>query len=120
MAAVSFTQEKQNLETYSLIWLDASVNSSQENVEAQQQLRTSINHLRIFEDDEQCENYIRSVPKEDRIVMIVNGPLGRQIVPRIHQLRQVFSICVYCMNKEKHKEWAQEFSKVTSKSFSMF
>jgi hypothetical protein len=114
MATASLTQQTQNLETYSLIWLDAAVNSSQENVDAQQQLRTSINHLRIFEDDNQCEEYIRSVPEEDRIIMIVSGRLGQHIVPRIHHLRQVFSIYVYCMNNEKNEKWAGKFDKVRS------
>jgi hypothetical protein len=63
MASASLVQQKQNLETYSLIWVDAAVNSSKENVLAQQQLRTSINHLLIFEDDNECEEYIRSTPK---------------------------------------------------------
>jgi len=112
MDATILKQEKQTLETYSLLWVDAKVNSSQENVKAQQKLRASINQLRIFEDDNECEEYIRLVPKEDRIVLIVSGQLGQKIVPRIHQLQQVFSIYVYCMNKKKNKQWAQEFSKV--------
>ena len=38
----------ENLETFSLLWLDAEVNESSENVAAQQQLRTSINYLKTF------------------------------------------------------------------------
>jgi uncharacterized protein (DUF4213/DUF364 family) len=112
MASASMTQRKQNLETYFLIWLDAAVNSSEENVDAQQQLRKSINHLTIFDDDNECEDYIRSVSKDDRIVLIVSGQLGRKIVPRIHQLRQITSIYVYCRNKKQNEQWAQEFIKV--------
>jgi hypothetical protein len=112
MASTSSIQQKQNLETYFLIWLDAAVNSSKENVEAQQQLRTSINHLTTFDDDNECEEYIRSVSREDRIVLIVSGQLGQKIVPRIHQFRQISSIYVYCMDKKKNKQWAQDFSKV--------
>jgi hypothetical protein len=105
-------QHKQNLETYFLIWLDAAVNSSEENVEAQQQLRTSINHLTTFDDDNECEEYIRSVSKHDRIILIVSGQLGQKLIPRIHQLQQIFAIYVYCMNKMPNEHWAQEFSKV--------
>src|ERR1700722_4333463 len=96
----SITSGGNNLETFSLVWLDASVNGSKENIEAQQRLRTSINHLKTFENSDQCEKYIRSVSKDDRIVLIVSGQLGREIVPRIHKLRQVFSIYVYCMDKK--------------------
>lgn len=115
MANMSLNQPEQNLETYFLIWLDAKVNSSKENIKAQQKLRTSINHLIIFEDDHECEIYIQSVPKEERIILIVSGQLGQTVVPRTHRLRQIFSIYVYCMNKEKHVKWAQKFSKVISK-----
>jgi hypothetical protein len=112
MASASLVQQKQNLETYSLIWLDTSVNTSQENVLAQQQLRTSINHLLIFEDENECEEYIRSTPKEDRIIFILSGQLGQRIVPRTHQLQQLFSIYVYCSDETRYSQWAQEFSKV--------
>ena len=112
MASASLLQQKQNLETYSLIWLDTAVNTSQENILAQQQLRTSINYLLIFEDEDECEEYIRSTPKQDRIIFIVSGQLGQKIVPRTHQLQQVFSIYVYCSDKTRYLLWAEEFSKV--------
>jgi len=107
------TQKDKNLETYALIWLDTSVNSSQENIQAQQQLQTSINHLLTFEDDHQCLQYIYSVPKDDRIVLIVSGRSGRTIVPKIAQLRQISSIYVYCMDKKANEQWSQQFSKVS-------
>ena len=103
-----------NLETFSLIWLDASVNNSQENLDAQQRLRSSINHLKTFEHQDDCEQYIRSVSPLDRVVLIVSGRFDPQIVPRIHQLRQVSSIYVYCMDKERNEQWAQHFTKVST------
>jgi hypothetical protein len=107
------TQEDQNLETYCLIWLDASVNESQENIQAQKQLRSSINHLMTFEDDQQCLKYIQSVPKDDRIILIVSGRLGQIIVPKIVKYRQISSIYVYCMDKIANEKWANQFKKVT-------
>ncbi|CAF1353988.1 unnamed protein product [Rotaria sordida] len=44
--------------------------------------------------------------------MIVSGRLGREIVPSIHELRQVISIYVYCMDKKSHEQWACNFEKV--------
>jgi len=102
----------ENLETFSLLWLDASVNDVQENIDAQQQLRTSINYLKTFEDGDKCEEYIRSVPKDDRIVLIISGRFGEIIVPRIHSLRQISSIYVYCKDKKRHEKWANQFKKV--------
>ncbi len=106
------TQEDENLETYCLIWLDASVDESQENIQAQKQLRTSINHLLTFEDDQECLQYIDSIPKDDRIILIVSGRLGQIIVPKIVKYRQIASVYVYCMNKKANEEWAKQFNKV--------
>jgi hypothetical protein len=104
-----------NLETFSLVWLDSSVNNSEENVDTQRRLRTIINHLRTFENSHDCEEYIRSVSNHDRIVIIVSGISGRQLIPRIHKIRQVCSIYVYCMNRKTNEKWTKQYNKVNRK-----
>ena len=104
-----------NLEIFSLVWVDTAINISQENLDTQRRLRTIINHLRTFEDSFDCEKYIRSVSNHDRIVIIVSGLSGRQLVPRIHQLRQVCSIYVYCMDRKTNEQWTKNYTKVNNK-----
>jgi plasmid stabilization system protein ParE len=101
-----------NLETFSLIWLDAKVNKTRDNRRAQQKLRHIINHIKIFKDQQQCEQYILLLSPQDRVVLIVSGQCGRQLVPQIHQLRQISSIYVYCMDKEGNEQWAKDYTKV--------
>lgn len=103
---------KDNLETFNLFWLDASVNTSLENVQVQSKLRSIINHLKTFDDIQRCERYIRALPKDDRLVLIVSGGFGRQLVPRIVDLQQVYAIYVFCYDKKGNKEWSQHFDKV--------
>ncbi|CAF4166474.1 unnamed protein product, partial [Rotaria sordida] len=100
-----------NVINRSIVWLDASVNDTQENINAQQLLRTPMNHLKTYKDDHECEKYIQSVPKGHRIILIVGGRLGQLIVPRIHQLFQISSIFVYCMDK-RNQEWTNAYKKV--------
>jgi len=100
-------QEDQNFETYSLIWLD-----SQENLQAQKQLRSSINHLITFEDDQLCLKYIQSLTKHDRVVFIISGTFGQTFVPKIVPLLQITSIYVYCFNKQTHQQWVKQYPKV--------
>jgi hypothetical protein len=107
-------ETKENLETYSLIWLDGSVNNSQQNIRAQKKLRTSIHHLLTFEDDQKCLQHIQSLTDHDRVVLMVSGRLGEIIVPKIAHLRQVTSVYVYCIFVETHKQWAEDFSVVNS------
>lgn len=55
----------ENLESLSLIWLDAEVDVSKENLDVQKRLRSIINFLKTFHDAVECENHIRSVPDGD-------------------------------------------------------
>ncbi|CAF2098004.1 unnamed protein product [Rotaria magnacalcarata] len=103
--------DNQHLEIFSLIWLDANPNV-QELQGTQHKLCSIINQLKTFRDVEQCQNYIKGRTLKDRIVMIVSGQLGREIVPSVHKLRQVISIYVYCMDKKSNERWASKFSKV--------
>jgi hypothetical protein len=105
-------ENNNNLETFSLLWLDAEVDSSRENQEAQNQLRNIINHLKTFDDESECEQYISTISPQDRVVLIVSGQLGRTIVPRIHHLRHIISIYVYCTDKQANEQWSKHFTKV--------
>ncbi|CAF3216441.1 unnamed protein product [Rotaria socialis] len=87
-----------NLETFSLLWLDAEANATEENKRAKQRLRSIINHLKIFHDLHKCKN----------------GRLGKELVPQIHDLHQLSSVYIYCKEKKFHKQWAQHFCKVKS------
>ena len=106
------TEADENFETYSLLWLDAAVNDSNQNLQAQKKLRQTINHLKTFEDVHLCMRYILSLNNHDRIVLIVNGKLGKLIVPKIVHLRQIISIYVYCYDLQTHQQWAKLYSKV--------
>lgn len=102
----------ENLEIFGLIWLDAQVNSDQHNLDAQKQLRAIINHLKTFDNANQCQNYIIAIPRYYHLVLILSGQLGKEIVPRIHHLDQVSTIYVYCRDRAGNEEWAKKFHKV--------
>jgi len=109
----SLLEENYHPKDFSLIWLDKSVDSSKENRLVKEQLRNCVEHFKTFDEIDACLNYIHHDGKKKRIVFIVSGQYGREIVPCIHSLKQIFCIYVYCSNKEKHKQWANEYSKVT-------
>jgi hypothetical protein len=101
--------DDKQLETFSLIWLDSNVKETRD---TEQKLRSIINHLKKFQDITQCQQYIEQTSKNDRIVLIVSGQLGREIVPSIHKFLQVISIVVYCKDKKANEQWSSKFSKV--------
>jgi hypothetical protein len=103
----------ENLEIFSLIWLDyLSTNDTNENIDIQQQLRSIINYLKIFENIDDCEEYIRSLSKDNRIVLLINEKFALEITTRIHELRQVISIYIYSTDNDKDYEWIQQYKKV--------
>ncbi|CAF1356904.1 unnamed protein product [Rotaria sordida] len=99
------------LEIFCLIWLDAGANAKDIR-DTEQNLRSIINRFKKFQDVRQCQKFIEERSQKERVVIIVSGQLGREIVPSIHKLRQVISIYVYCMDKEGNKKWADKFAKV--------
>lgn len=101
-----------NLESFALIWLDAQIDTKEENRQAQKQLRNIINHLKTFDNENDCHQYILSIPPQDRVVLIVSGQLGQTIVPHVHSLQQLLSIYIYCMNKQTNEQWSKDFIKV--------
>ncbi|CAF1468503.1 unnamed protein product [Adineta steineri] len=105
-------EEILNLETYSLIWLDETVNKLRENLQGQQRLRASINRLLTFEDYQLCLQCIQSLSRYDRIIIIVNGQLGKQHIPQIASIQQIISIYIYDTDKQNTERWTQNFSKI--------
>ena len=103
-----------NLETFSIFSLDAQVNAIEDNRLTQLKLREISNHLKTFDDQDECYQRILSLSPQDRLVLIVSGRCGRQLVPQIHHLRQVSSIYVYCMDKKANELWTKDFTKIKS------
>ncbi|CAF3981779.1 unnamed protein product, partial [Rotaria magnacalcarata] len=105
------TSSNDSLETYSIFWLDASVNN-EENISAQNKLRSIINQLRTFVDPEEFLEGVRFIQQGDLTILIVSGQMGRIVVPEMQKLAQVSSIYVYCFDKEPNLQWSQPYKKV--------
>ncbi|CAF1097868.1 unnamed protein product [Adineta steineri] len=105
--------DDKSLEIFSLIWLDANVDVKNTR-DTEVKLRSIINHIKKFKDVKQCQHYIEQRSQKDRLILIVSGRLGQEIVPFVHQFRQVISIYVYCIHQKNHEQWAFKFSKIKS------
>jgi DNA-directed RNA polymerase specialized sigma subunit len=112
MSSKIYPEIEDHLETFLLYWLDTEVNKSDDNITGQKQIRSIIKHLQTFDDQDQCQQTIKSLDEQNRLILIVSGRIGRELVPQIHQLRQISSIYVYCQDKSLHEAWATNFFKV--------
>ncbi|CAF1540222.1 unnamed protein product [Adineta ricciae] len=115
-SAVSSTDQSElhnsdnHLELFSLVWLDANT-AVKDNRDTQQKLRAIINHLVKFRDLQRCQRYIEQMTNV-KLVVIVSGRLGQELVPAVDKLQQVSSIYVFCMDPKSHEQWASKFTKI--------
>ncbi len=121
-------KEIKHLEFASLVWLDKDVHEQQKEqvsttnnattIPTRQQLRSIINYLKVFDQLDACENYIQNVDTQERIVLIASGSYCKEILPRIHCLKQLYSAYIYCMNEQEHENWTKQFPKVSKQKCS--
>ncbi|CAF3126735.1 unnamed protein product [Rotaria sp. Silwood2] len=104
----------ENYEIFSLIWLDLSTNDLHDNIDTQQQLHSIINYLRIFHDIDECEQYIRSLSKDDRVVFLINEKYAFEIITRIYELRQIISIYIHSKEDNHDYGWISQYKKIKS------
>ncbi|CAF4994814.1 unnamed protein product [Rotaria sp. Silwood1] len=100
-----------NLESFTCVWLDSTIDQTDESRTTEQELRRIINHLFTCNDEKQCQQYIHDITQE-KVVLIVSGKLGHSLVPRIHDLPQLSACYVFCANEKSHKKWADHYPKV--------
>ncbi|CAF1002621.1 unnamed protein product [Adineta steineri] len=72
-------------------------------------LNSSNNNLKLFNMVNECMNYISSAIHEN-IYFIISGEFGEQIVPQIYQCPQIISIYIFCIDKEKHEKWSNNYN----------
>ncbi|CAF0842154.1 unnamed protein product [Adineta ricciae] len=85
-----------NKEDVTLIWLDKTIDASRTT------LREITNFVVLYTELDPCIAYIRSITTE-RIFLIVSGSFAGQCLEQIHDLEQVDSIFIFCMNLTKYK-----------------
>ncbi|CAF4105123.1 unnamed protein product [Rotaria magnacalcarata] len=95
-----------------LVWLDASIDENDDDFQKSlAELRKIVVSVKRFTDADRCFQYLRRI-NDKTIFLIVSGSLGQQTVPRIHHLNKLDSIFVFCRNKDLHKLWARDWSKI--------
>lgn len=104
-------QTNRNCQTCSMVWLDAAIHS-QDNLAAQHILRSAVSHLTTFDRIDHCQTYIQSSPVKSRIIFVVSGDYSQQIIPEVHHLLQIFSIYIFCADRELYQSWSEQYDKV--------
>ncbi|CAF1218958.1 unnamed protein product [Rotaria sp. Silwood1] len=102
----------QNQEGNTLVWYDTSLRlTNQDIINTKQALRSVNDYVLLFDDEEKCVHYINSI-HTDNSFMVIFGASSTTFLPRIHELKQVKIICIFCMNGEAYKSLLNDYSKV--------
>jgi len=62
--------------------------------------------------DDRCLNFIRDECPNKRVFLISSGGLGKEIIPKIHDLPQLYAVYIFCSDIKFHLPWANKYSKI--------
>jgi hypothetical protein len=102
--------------SFMFVWCDASI-GTHSNLDDD---KNTITHLaRVVNQNQQlvhtfnelnaCRDFITHV---NNVCLIISGSMGEELVPSIHNLEQIHSIYIFCLNKAKHDLWASHYQKI--------
>ena len=94
------------------VWLDGKQSESLDCTAIRREVEKINGQFQFCDNESNCEAYLRGQSTSDHVVFIVSGALGKNLVPKIHDLPQIIDIYVYCGKKTEHSQWAKNFAKV--------
>ncbi|CAF1097693.1 unnamed protein product [Adineta steineri] len=103
-----------NQEGNTLIWLDESLNSmNQDILKTKEMLRSVNDYILLFDDAGKCLEYIKSIDN-DNILAIISGKISNAYLPLLHSLSQVKVILIFCMNENLYKPLQNDYKKIAA------
>lgn len=97
------------IEDFIIIWLDLNSNQFDEQTQSNiTNLRSVVNSVQIFNDIDECSNYITEI-KNDKCFLIISGLLNQLIVHLISEMPHILEVYVFqCENQTEHESFIRE------------
>ncbi|CAF3841285.1 unnamed protein product [Rotaria sp. Silwood1] len=107
------TQVQDLVQNFLLLWLDGNLNESNEDFRNSiTELRRTVDTIETFRDADECLKYISGF-KNEKAFLIISGALTGNVVPRTHDMSQIYAIYIFCRKQSKYEQWAtKEWPKV--------
>ncbi|CAF1603390.1 unnamed protein product [Rotaria sp. Silwood1] len=104
--------EDNDLIIKSIIWIDAQINTTEENQRAQHELRSAFDSIKIlvFEQVSECEQYLQQHINEPTVI-IVSGKFAQILTPEFYDITSIESVYIYCRNTAWSTSSINEFTK---------
>ena len=105
------TRTNQNKESTTLLWFDPNIGIQEDAKLTQEKLRTINDFVTFNTDLNECVKFIKHIDKET-IFLITSGAEASQLLPLVSNLRQIDSIFIFCVNKERYEYLISEYPKI--------
>ncbi|CAF0922245.1 unnamed protein product [Adineta steineri] len=114
-AAVSNSQQRRRrmVQDHLLIWLDESMNETNEDYEhTLKQVRTIIDDVNVFTQRDACIDFLTDAQEDIKSFLVVENTIARQLMPLINDIRQLHGVYIFNDIKTLHEEWTKKWQKV--------
>lgn len=103
--------EKANFEGIVLIWYDPEIGTTDDTELTTEELRDINDRVLIFSEQIACVKHMESIQNE-KIFFITSGKGATSLLPKIHKLKQLDSVFIFCFKITKYKDLSQKYEPV--------
>ncbi|CAF1440021.1 unnamed protein product [Adineta steineri] len=97
---------------YLLVWVDANIDQADKDCQdTLTQLKSVVSNINLCTEPNQCIQVLNKADKQQAFV-ITSGSLGKNLVPKIHDMPQLDAVYIFCGDKSRHQGWTQNWTKI--------
>ncbi|CAF4380153.1 unnamed protein product, partial [Didymodactylos carnosus] len=100
-----------NNESITLIWFDKNIDNKDDTFITRAMLREINDFVLFFNEKDKCLEYIQSIMNE-KIFLVISGSCAVDFLPIVHNFRQIDSIFIFCMKREKYEILLTKYTKI--------
>ena len=95
-----------------LVWVDADIDPNDSDTLNQlDKLRSIVNDIFLTQQSIECTEFLRGLDTEKAIV-ISSDSLGQELVPKIHSMINLDTICIFSNNQKFQEHWSKQWTKI--------
>lgn len=86
-----------NKDNFTIVWVDTDMHHQSSKIDIQIQLKNLVHDLRIFDELDAFEHYIKQIDQtnEEKVFVIISTSLALSMIPHLHRLSSIKSIYIY-------------------------
>lgn len=105
-------RKRKNFEDFIIVWLDADNDLHAENNQNDLiQLRQLVNRLELFNDVDECVDYMTDV-KHEKVFLIVSDAFSEIVILLIQNIQQIVSIYILTTGEQRHHDYITWYPKL--------